>query len=308
METVHKPVLLDEVIEALKPEKNKNYIDCTLGGGGHAEKLLEQTVPSGRILAFDADKDAIERTKDRLQDYGNRIIYVNRSYVNLKQEVKNNKFENFAGILMDLGLSSDQLQKSGRGFSFQVNEPLDMRFSTVESDLTAEKILNTWPANKIIKIFKEFGEEKEANKIVKKIVDYRKEKKIETTLQLVGIVVEAKKFIGKRHPATKVFQALRMAVNNELDNIEKIVNDSIEIMPTGARLAIITFHSLEEKIVKKIFKKESKECLCPAEIPVCRCEHKKQIKIVSKKIVPSEEEIQKNFRSRSAKLHVAEKI
>lgn len=308
--TIHKPVLIKEVIEALNPDKNQNFVDCTIGGGGHAQAILDRTGPKGKLLGIDWDPEAILRAQERLKDYKERLILYNASYIHLKEVVYDKKFFPIHGLLIDLGLSSDQLQISGRGFSFQVNEPLDMRFSPHENELTAADILNHWPFTRIKEMLIKNADERYANRIAKFIEDYRQDKKIETTLQLVAIVMNAvPKQKTKIHPATKTFQALRIEVNNELNNIKMFLNDVLDVMEPKTRLAIITFHSLEDRIIKQFFKKESKDCLCPPEIPVCQCNHRKTLKIITKKpITPNPQELVSNPRSRSAKLRVAEKI
>jgi len=305
--TIHKPVLLQEVIEYLQPQANDNFVDCTLGAGGHTKAILEKT--KGKVLAIDWDENAIEAAKNNLKDFSKRLILVNDNYTNLKQIVLENNFENISGILLDLGMSSDQLETSGRGFSFQKDEPLDMRFN-IQHGLTAAQILNSWTERQLIDLIKKFGEEKKAFKIVKEIIRFRKKRKIKTTKQLNEIVERVKgPKRGRIHPSTKIFQALRIAVNNELENIENTLEQAVEILPEGSRIAAISFHSLEDKIVKHFFQKESKNCICPPEIPVCRCEHKASLKILTKKpVYASEDEIKDNPRSRSAKLRVAERI
>jgi 16S rRNA (cytosine1402-N4)-methyltransferase len=307
--TVHKPVLVEEVLHYLDPQKNKNFIDCTVGGGGHAEKILEQTGPKGKLLGFDWDKEAIERTRVRLERFHSRLILINESYIKIKKTVYDKKFNSIDGIVFDLGLSSDQLQDSGRGFSFQVNEPLDMRFSPDDNDLTASEIINTWDEKRIADLLYNYAEETNSRKIAKAIVEERKNGPIDTTLRLVQVVLSASpKKRTKIHPATKTFQALRMEVNNELSNIRLVLKDCMEILEKGAKLAVITFHSIEDRTVKEFFQYEAKDCHCPPQIPVCRCGHKAQIKIINKKpIIPSDQEITENFRSRSAKLRVIEK-
>jgi 16S rRNA (cytosine1402-N4)-methyltransferase len=308
--TVHKPVLMKEVIEALNPHKNQNFVDCTIGGGGHAEAILSLTGPNGKVLGLDWDKQAITRTRERLAKYASRLVLVNESYIEIKQAVYDKKFNKIDGILFDLGLSSDQLQDSGRGFSFQVNEPLDMRYDAESNPLTAEHIVNTYPLDKLTNIFRENAEEESARKIATAICETRKQDRLKTTLELVGLIVRTLPRKKSRiHPATKVFQALRMEVNNELANIRMVLKDITQLLEPGARVAVIAFHSIEDRIIKEFFRHEATQCHCPKEIPVCRCEHRSQYKIITKKpIVPSEEEIIQNFRCRSAKLRVAEKI
>jgi len=308
----HKPVLADEVFRGLDPRPGRNYIDCTVGGGGHAEKILDATGSDGKLLGLDWDGEAIARAKERLARYGRRVILAQSSYTKIKDVIYDKKFDSFHGILIDLGLSSDQLQNSGRGFSFQVNEPLDMRFSSGENDLTAAQILNEWSAGEIETILRDNADEKNARKIASAIVEQRKNKKFASTIDLTQLlmrVLPVRQGRAKINPATKTFQALRMAVNDEIGNIKKFLTAAMEIMPSGCRLAVITFHSVEDRVVKDFFKLTSRDCVCPVEIPVCRCGHKAQLKLITHKpITPSEAEIQENFRSRSAKLRVVERV
>lgn len=310
MLTAHRPVLVKEVIQCLQPRSNQNFVDCTVGAGGHSEAILNLTGPDGKLLGLDWDKAAISRAQERLAPFGERVKLVNASYVKLKQIVYAQKISTLNGILLDLGLSGDQLKDSGRGFSFQVNEPLDMRYNPEENRLTAGEILNQWPAKQLIDLLKNNADEKRAGKIVKAIIAYRQNRKFKTTLELVSLITRL--FPPRRekiHPATKTFQALRMAVNSELENIQTILRDAVEILPKGARMAIITFHSVEDRLVKNFFRQESTDCLCPPDIPECRCGHRRKIKLINKKpICPSPEEVNENFRSRSAKLRAIEKI
>lgn len=309
MATQHQPVLASEAIRLLQPGQNQNFIDGTVGGGGHAERILEKTGPAGKLLALDWDPRAIERSRSRLAKFGRRVQFVTAPYARLKEIVYEKKFFPFSGIILDLGFSSDQLQDPERGFSFQTNQPLDMRYSPEENALTAAQILNDRDEESIKEMLWRNAEEKYAGRIARAIVNYRQERKIENTLALVAIIVGCvPRGRGKIHPATKTFQALRIEVNNELANIKTALPDLISIMAPGSRLAVITFHSLEDRIVKQYFKRESTACLCPVEIPVCRCQHQAQIKLINKRpIVPQAEEIAQNFRSRSAKLRVVEK-
>ncbi|MFH0780258.1 MAG: 16S rRNA (cytosine(1402)-N(4))-methyltransferase RsmH [Parcubacteria group bacterium] len=310
MPTLHKPVLMEETVKFLAPKKNRNFVDCTVSGGGHAERLLELTGPDGKLLGIDWDKEALDLAAARLSQYNKRLTLVHDSYVKFKDIIHEKKFNEISGVLLDLGLSSDQLQSSGRGFTFQANEPLDMRFNPDGNELTAAIIVNEWPENEIQRILHEYGEEKFAFKIAKAIAERRKTQKIETTLDLVRIimtVVPSRR--TKINPATKTFQALRIAVNNELENVKSALKDIVETVEKGARIAVITFHSLEDRIVKQYFKQESKDCICPREIPVCQCGHVAKLKLITKKpIIPSEKEVAENFRSRSAKLRVVERI
>lgn len=314
----HVPVLLNEVIEYLRPQTNDNFIDCTIGGGGHAQALLEKTGPQGKLLAIDLDEKAIILARSNLQEYKGRIIFVQDNFSKIKQ-IYSEQFSlhKINGILLDLGVSSFELEDQDRGFSFQIDGPLDMRFDKRQS-LTAAEIVNTWPFDKLKKVFQEYGQERLAPEITKAICNLRQRQKITKTKQLVEAILLAFRnklksrkevpWIGGIHPATRTYQALRIAVNDELNNLEKALPQCLEILEKGGRLAVISFHSLEDKIVKSFFKQESKDCLCPPEAPVCRCGHKAVLKILTKKpVTPSEKERDINPRSRSAKLRVAER-
>ncbi|MBI2625008.1 MAG: 16S rRNA (cytosine(1402)-N(4))-methyltransferase RsmH [Candidatus Nealsonbacteria bacterium] len=288
---MHIPVLQKEVIEYLDIQPNENFVDCTFGEGGHSAVMLENNGPNGKVLGIEADEELIGNAK-----YGNRLILVNDSYANLKKIVEKYNFQPIQGILLDLGMSSWHLEKSGRGFSFQRDEPLDMRYS-LQNRLTAETIVNFWSKTETERILKEYGEERFARQIVERIVEERKRKQIKTTFSLLEIIREAVPGWYKRrkiHFATKTFQALRIAVNDELNNLKYALPQALEILDSGGKLLVISFHSLEDKIVKEFFKNNSKEG---------------KIKILTKKTVkPSFEEVKHNPRSRSAKLRAAQKI
>ena len=316
----HISVLVDEVTHFLAPQKNQNYIDLTLGGGGHSKAILVKTGPQGKLLAFEMDQRAIKAAKDNLKEYKDRLIITNNSYVHLESQVKKYKIENISGIVADLGLSSDQLDKADRGFSFKDHGSLDMRFDPNGQTLTASDIVMNWTEAQILKIFQEYGEVKQARRLARGLVSWRKDlgkqkqKSIKTSM-LVGIILRIlniKEESLKRfriHPATQVFQALRIAVNDELGNLQKVLPQAYNILSPGGRLAVISFHSLEDRIVKHYFKDLSKGCICPPETPVCRCDNKPKVKLITKKAIkPSDDEIAKNYRSRSAILRVIEKI
>jgi 16S rRNA (cytosine1402-N4)-methyltransferase len=276
---MHIPVLQKEVLEMLSPKPNENFIDCTIGEGGHSLAILEMIKPKGKILGIDQEI--------RLKKGDKRLILVDDNFANLKSIVENYKFNNIQGILFDLGMSSWHLEESGRGFSFKRPEPLDMRFSK-KNPLTAEKIVNYWSKPEIERILREYGEEKKALKIAQKIIELRGTLQIKTVPQLVKITDS----LGVSPQRT--FQALRIAVNDELNNLKKALPQAKEVLNKGGRLAVISFHSLEDRIVKNFFKDYSQ---------------KGQLKILTKKpIIPSDEEIKNNPRSRSAKLRVVEKI
>jgi len=300
---MHIPVLQKEVLLYLDPKPNENFIDCTTGEGGHSAAILERNKPSGKVLGIEIDPVLYQEIKSKMKkssiskfQFSDRLILVNDSFVNLREIIKKQKFRSVSGILLDLGLSSWHLEESKRGFSFLRNEKLDMRYD-LSNPLTAEKILNFWSVYQIEKILKEYGQEPFSKKIAKEIVNFRKLKPIEKTFQLVEIIKKAvprgyrRK---KRHFATRTFQAIRIAVNDELNNLEKALPQALDVLKNGGRLVIISFHSLEDKIVKNFLRDQAKEGL---------------LKILTKKPVrPSEKEIQTNFRSRSAKLRAAIKI
>jgi len=310
MKFEHEPVLLKEALDYLDPKSNENFIDCTLGGGGHAKEILERTSPKGKLLGIDLDPQAISASQNNLQGFKSRITLVNDNYKNLKQIIYDTGFNKINGILLDLGLSSYELQDSARGFSFKGSAFLDMRFG--RAGKTAADIINNYKAEDLIKIFKEYGEERYAKQIAQEIVIERKNNKITQTNQLVSLidkVYQNKPKPRKIHPATKVFQALRIEVNDELNNLKQVLPQALTVLEKGGRLAVISFHSLEDRIVKEFFKREAKECLCPPQVPVCVCGHQAQLKILTKKAIkPSIAEIESNPRSRSAKLRAALKI
>ena len=319
MENLHIPVLLKEAIEYLDPRTNQNFIDCTVGGGGHAEEILKRTAPQGKLLGIDLDERALQISSQRLMGFKERVIFVNKNFSKIKQiAYEFTGIHQISGILLDLGLSSFLLQDKSRGFSFQIDGELDMRFDK-SNTLTAKEILNNWPKQKIARILWEYGQEKLNNQIAQKIIEIRKKQKFLNSRQLTEVVLlvyreklNSKKeipWIGGIHPATRTFQALRMAVNDELNNLQKALPQALEILELHGKLAVISFHSGEDKIVKEFFKKESRDCLCQKETPTCQCEHQARLKILTKKpIRASWDEIKNNKNSRSAKLRVAEKI
>lgn len=295
---MHVPVLQKEVIKYLNPKPNENFIDATLGLAGHTLAILEKTAPQGKVLGIEWDPILYQQLKENCRKWNlqKRLILVNDSYSNLKEIVKRENFRNISGILFDLGLSSWHLEESGRGFSFQKREPLDMRYSP-ENPLTAEKIVNYWSAQEIEKTLRENGEEPFSEKIAREIVGQRNIKPITHTSQLVEIIKKATPAWYKNrktHWATRTFQALRIAVNNELENLKKVLPQALEILEPEGRLVVISFHSLEDKIVKNFFREKAKENF---------------LKILTKKPVrPSEKEIKINPRSRSAKLRACQKF
>lgn len=302
----HLPVLYQESINLLQPKNHGRYVDGTLGAGGHAAGILDSSRPDGQLLGLDIDDQAIKIAKTRLSEYGSRVIVKKGSYANLTEHLRIIEWPCADGIILDLGLSSMQLDTSDRGFSFIKDAPLDMRFSK-DQKRTAAKILNTWSEKSLTKVLWEFGEEPKSRQIAAGIIDQRP---ISTTHQLAAIVLNSYKGKrGKVHPATRTFQALRIAVNEELDTLEKGLDEALKALCKGGRLAVISFHSLEDRMVKQFFQRESRDCICPPEQPVCICGHKASVRLISKKaIIPSQEEVVKNPRARSAKLRVVEKL
>jgi len=283
---MHIPVLLKETIACLNPQKNENFVDCTINGGGHTKEILKKIAPNGKVLGIEWDFQIYENI---LKQNIERLEVVNRSYAELEKIIIEKKFKDVAGVLFDLGMSSFQIEESGKGFSFNRNEPLIMTYGNTEN--TAEKILNSYDEERLEKIIREYGEEKFSRKIAKAIIKARKTKPLKTTFDLVEIIrqaVPAKYQYSKTHFATRTFQAIRIEANQELENLKIALPQAVRILKPGGRLATISFHSLEDRIVKNFFKNQEKE---------------KQIKIITKKpIIASEEEIIKNPRARGAKL------
>ncbi|MCX5993369.1 MAG: 16S rRNA (cytosine(1402)-N(4))-methyltransferase RsmH [Chloroflexi bacterium] len=303
---VHTPVLVDEVVEALDVRPGGRYIDCTLGGGGHSLAILARCRPGGQLLGIDADPEAIRLAQHNLYDFFENSVIINDNFYNLENICRETGFSAADGILFDLGLSSLQLASAERGFSFQLNGPLDMRFNPDEQ-LTAADIVNRLPEDKLAQLILIYGEEPLAHKIARTIVDHRP---ISDTEDLAAIVAAA---VGDRyskiHPATRTFQALRIAVNRELDHLTTALDQSINCLSSGGRLAVISYHSLEDRIVKNFMLRETRGCICPPSIPQCRCQHKPTLELVSRHPVnPTEQETERNPRSRSAKLRVAVKL
>lgn len=292
-------------------------VDGTLGGGGHSGAILEKT-EQGKLLGLDLDPEALKAAKYNLSEFKNRIILKRENFADFSRVIERYDFHPINIVLLDLGVSSYQLDEDTLGISFLKNQPLDMRIggklSGYDNRVTAAEILNNWQEEKIKQVIKEYGEERYAKTIAKNIVISRKVKKIELTRQLVEIIEKSvpasyKSRRQRIHFATRTFQALRIAVNKELDNLKNALPQILKELSPGGRMAVISFHSLEDRIVKQFFVKESKDCICDSEVPVCVCHHKKQLKILTKKpITPGEEEVERNPRARSGKLRVAEKL
>lgn len=291
---MHVPVLLNEVIKTFNPQSNENFIDATLGEAGHTLCLLQKTDPSGRIMGIDLDAETLKVAEEKLRAYNNRVILVKNNFKNLESIVDEYKFKGVSGILFDLGMSSRELEKSSRGFSFQKDEPLLMNFGG-DALLTAEQIVNNWPADDLKRIFEEYGEEHFSRQIAEKIVASRQTKPIKTTFDLVEIIKSAvpKKYqYGRLHPATRVFQALRIVVNDELNNLRSGLEAGLKILESKGKIIVISFHSLEDRIVKNFFR-----------------DNKASLNIITKKpVIPAKIEILNNPRARSAKLRAAQKL
>ncbi|MDO8592782.1 MAG: 16S rRNA (cytosine(1402)-N(4))-methyltransferase RsmH [bacterium] len=315
MEYQHTPVMLNEIIKYLDPKPGENFIDCTLGGGGYTMAIAKRILPTGKILAIDLDEAAIKNTQFQISNSQFlNIILAHDNFKNIQKIVEKyfSPAGGFDGIVFDLGLSRAQLKDRTRGFSFGLADaPLGMNFGGQAGE-SAENIVNSRSADDLAGIFREYGEEKFAYKIAIAIVKQRQIKKIQTAGELVKIIMDAvprKLQPARIHPATKVFQALRIAVNRELENLRSALPQALALLKPGGRLAVISYHSLEDRIVKQYFKQESRDCLCPPAIPICQCGHLAQLKIINKGILrPTEEEALNNPSSRSAKLRLAVKI
>lgn len=301
----HYTVMKNEAVDALECKNGLVYVDCTLGGGGHSELILQRISPDGRLIAFDIDDDAIRAASERLKNYNN-ITIVKESYTNIKKVLKNLGIEKITGgVLFDLGASYHQLTKAERGFSFMKEAHLDMRFDT-NSDFTAYDVVNFYPEEDLVRIFSEYGEERFSKRIAKAITETRKNKKIETTLELSDLIIKSTpKIKSAVHPATRVFQAIRIEVNHELQNVKNTLNDVLDLLEFGAIISVISFHSLEDRIVKHLFKYHSQRCHCDKNQMICKCPPP-VLELVNKKpIMASAEEIKENPPSRSAKLRIA---
>lgn len=307
----HTTVLLNETVNGLNINPNGVYVDCTLGGAGHSELILSKLSDNGKLYAFDQDETAILHAKERLARYGERITIIKSNFQFLKEELSKLGVNKVDGILYDLGVSSPQLDTPERGFSYHNDAPLDMRMDT-NADLSAFDVVNYWSYSELVKIFFKYGEEKFSKQIARKIEAARESAPIETTGQLVELIKEAIPAPARRkggHPAKRVFQAIRIAVNDELAVFEKSLHQAIEILNPGGRISVITFHSLEDRICKVTFKKASETPNLPPGLPVIPDEYKPVIKLINRKpIAPDEGEIKDNNRARSAKLRIAEKL
>lgn len=304
---MHKSVLLDSCLEYLNLQENSIIVDCTLGYGGHSSKILEK-VKKGFLYCFDQDIEAINYSKERLIKVASNFEIIQSNFVNLKDELSKRNIAKVDGILFDLGVSSPQLDTDYRGFSFHKDAPLDMRMD-LNNKLSAFQVVNEYSCEDLIRIFRDYGEEKYAVSIAKKIISYRQNKSISTTLELVEIIKSAvpEKYRREKHPARKVFQAIRIEVNDELNVFEHALNDALDIIKVGGRVCVITFHSLEDKICKKIFKDYSEIDKAISKMPIIPLQYQPKFKVIAN-ITPNNNELIENNRSRSAKLRVIERI
>ena len=307
----HRSVLLDECIESLNIKPDGVYVDGTAGGGGHSLEIVKRLTGGGRLIAIDRDDAAIAAATERLSGYLDRVTFVRNNFSSAAEVCRELGIEAIDGILLDLGVSSYQLDTAERGFTHNVDAPLDMRMDR-RGELDAYTVVNTYTAERLKKVIWEYGEERFAPKIAAAIVRHREQKPIESTGELVDIIKSAippSAREGGHHPAKRTFQAIRIEVNGELDAIEPAIRKAKDIMRTGGRIVIITFHSLEDRIVKQTYADMASGCVCPRSLPVCVCGRKPEVKVLTKKpILPSEKEVKENPRSRSAKLRVAEKL
>lgn len=305
----HKSVLLNEVIESLNIKADGYYVDGTLGGGGHALEVVKR-LESGKLIGIDRDSDAIKAATQRLNDYINNVIIIRDNYVNIENILKRENIGKVDGIYIDLGVSSYQLDTAERGFTYRFDAPLDMRMDD-RNELKASDIVNDYSESELFHIIRDYGEDRFAKNIAKHIVEYRNKKRIETTFELVDIIkasIPMKIQVTGGHPAKRTFQAIRIELNKELEVLTDSLDVMIDLLKPGGRLSVITFHSLEDRIVKQAFKKAESPCVCPKKFPVCVCGNKSKGRVITRKaILPSEEELEENSRSKSAKLRVFEK-
>ncbi len=311
LEFVHKSVLFHETVDGLNVRPGGVYVDGTLGGAGHASLVCERLEGKGRFIGIDQDEEAIMAATERLSKYGDIVTVVRSNYVRIKEVLDSLGIEKVDGIMLDLGVSSHQLDTAERGFSYRYNAPLDMRMDN-RNDMTAKDIVNEYDEMQLFRIIRDYGEDKFAKNIAKHIIAARQRKEIETTDELCEIIkaaIPAKVRMNGGHPAKRTFQAIRIELNKELDVLNESIDTMIDLLNDGGRLCIITFHSLEDRIVKTKFKTNENPCTCPPDFPVCVCGKKSKGRVITRKpILPSEEELEENSRSKSAKLRIFEKI
>jgi len=306
----HISVLLKETVDGLDIKPDGIYVDGTLGGGGHSEEILKR-LDTGKLIGIDQDENALKAASERLKEYGDKFIPVRDNFSNILEVIEKLGINKIDGMMMDLGVSSHQLDEADRGFSYRYDAPLDMRMDQ-RSDLDAYRVVNTYTEDDLNRIFRDYGEENWARRIAKFICEQREEKPIETTLELVDLIYRAILAATRReggHPAKRTFQAIRIEVNGELEIIKQTIKDITSVLNKGGRISIITFHSLEDRLVKQTYKELATGCICPPEIPICMCNNKPKLKVITRKpILPSQTELEMNARSKSAKLRVAKRI
>lgn len=306
----HYSVMLNEVIDNLSIKEYGIYVDCTAGGGGHSLEILKR-LQGGKLISIDKDADAIQACQSKFRGFENASVLVHDDFHNYKEILQNLGINEVDGVIIDLGVSSHQIDVAERGFSYRFDAPLDMRMNR-EQSLSAYDVVNNYTEEELVEIFFKFGEEKFSRRIAGKIVEYRKEKPIETTLELVSVIesaLPAKVIYEKGHSSKRIFQAIRIEVNGELDDLKQSLMDMVDSLKSGGRICVLTFHSLEDRIVKEAFRELATDCICPKELPICVCNHKKSINLITRKpIIATKEELEINSRSASAKLRVAEKI
>lgn len=310
MEFSHVTVLLKETVEGLKIKPNGIYVDGTLGGGGHSEYICKQLNSDGLLIGIDQDKDALKAAAERLKPYDNKTKFVHSNFSDVKAALKSINIDKIDGMIMDLGVSSYQLDEAERGFSYMNPGRLDMRMDRGQK-LDAYEVVNEYSAEELTRIITDYGEERWAKRVAEFIVEERQEKPIETTEELVSVIKKAIPAAARKdgpHPAKRTFQAIRIEVNNELGILVETVKDITDVLNPGGRIGIITFHSLEDRIIKNAFRDLAKGCICPPEFPMCMCDNEPSLKVITRKpILPSDEEIEVNPRARSAKLRIAER-
>jgi 16S rRNA (cytosine1402-N4)-methyltransferase len=307
---LHKPVLLDEALDMLVTDRRGIYVDCTVGGGGHLARLAGMLDQDAVIIGIDKDADVLEHTREKLKELPQKIILIHGDFRNLRVILKTQGITEVDGILLDLGVSSFQLDEARRGFSYQHDAPLDMRMNRAQAR-SAWELVNELDEEDLADIIWRYGEERFSRRIAREIVKTRQAQPINTTLELVEVIKRAVPGRSRRgkHPARRTFQALRIAVNQELSALQEVLPQALEVLSAAGRVCVITFHSLEDRLVKNFFRLESMDCICSKDIPVCTCNHQAQLRTLTKKpVVPGKEEQVRNPRSRSAKLRVAEKI
>lgn len=313
-ELTHRPVLLTETLDLLNLEANlpagqagKHVIDATLGLGGHSLEILKKIGPKGKLMAFDQDERNMKEAKKRLKKYEKQVLFIHSNFEHLAEYASKHHFQPDA-ILLDLGLSSPHIDDPERGFSFQKEGPLDMRFDK-RQQLTAERVVNSYSEKDLADIIFHYGEERKSRLIARVVVLARKKSPIKTTTQLAEVIGKAIKTKGRIHPATLTFQALRIYVNRELEVLEQVLKQALKLLKKGGRLVVISYHSLEDRMVKNFFRDQTRNCICPKELPMCQCQFEKKLYILTRKpIIPDGIEVSHNPRSRSAKLRAAERL